>query len=80
MQSVCHQQHGDWSQALQTVLHGSQRLREAHALAALNLLQAHLVEMRQRLGEEAFDALFQRETEQQSSGPRQVESPLQTTQ
>ena len=80
MQSVCHQQHGDWSQALRTVLHGSLRLREAHALAALNLLQAHLVEMRQKLGEEDFDVLFQRETESQSSGPRQVESPLQTTQ
>jgi len=58
-QSACHRLREDWPAALRVVLHGSQRLQALHALAALNLLKAHLVALREAMGEEPFDELFE---------------------
>lgn len=69
-QSICHLRQDQPAQALYTILHGSRRLQEARALAALNLLKARLVEIREALGEETFDLLFEETQARISSEPR----------
>ncbi|MFT4976236.1 MAG: hypothetical protein ACI8S6_002132 [Myxococcota bacterium] len=57
-QSACHQQQGAWRAALEGIVYGSRPLQAVGALAALNLLQAHLTETRKMMGEESFDEEF----------------------
>lgn len=67
-QSTARFRQGDLRGALEGVLAGAARLQAVHALAALNLLRAHLVELRAATDDEdAFDALF--DEIQSSSSP-----------